>query len=126
VILPRIPSHARNVEDEAIVGMKPDGTGTVGGRYCRPSGAGEFFGPRTRGLRPGLDAAAPPGLRCAEGIGLGRKARPEMGRTTRLLHPTQARPESSATVQGTVLPRTSRADGEARVSSKTLGGGSGL
>ena len=33
---------------------------------CRPSGARGSFGPSTRGLRPGLDAAAPPGLRRAE------------------------------------------------------------
>lgn len=34
--------------------------------YCRPSGARDFWGPRTRGLRPGLDAAAPLGLGCTE------------------------------------------------------------
>jgi hypothetical protein len=100
--------------------LKPDGADAVGEGYCRPSGAGKFFGFRTRGLRPGLDAAAPPGLRRAERIGLGIGPRPEIGRPTRRLHPTRARSESSATVRGTLLPSTSRAAGWARVSRKTI------
>ena len=106
--------------------LKPDGADAVGEGYCRPSGAREFSGSRTRGLRPGLNAAAPPGLRRAEKIDLGIDTRPEMGRPTRRLHPTRARFESSATVQRTLLTRRSRAHGEARVSREPLGGGSGL
>jgi len=68
----RAPNDARSVEDEVIVSVKAIGISVVGKRYCRPSGAREyFFGSHTRGLRRGLHASAPPGLRCAERIGFG-------------------------------------------------------
>ena len=64
------PSVHKNVEDEVIVSVSQNGTGPVDERCCRPSGARGFIGSPTRSLRPGLNATAPPGLRCAERVGL--------------------------------------------------------
>lgn len=48
--------------------VNQSGTDAVDERSCRPSGARGFIGSLTRGSRPGLNAAAPSGLRCAEGL----------------------------------------------------------